>query len=287
MISLFTHRTPIPAIWRTALLSVLAGIALRSTAAPPAIQPAFMFAAVSDIQYADKVDAGARHYRGSLPLLKEFAAAVKERRPDFLIQLGDLIDAGPETHLDAVLPLLSAADVPLYHVVGNHCLTLGRETLLRRLGLTQTYYDFTRPGAPGWRFVVLDGNDGGYGAIGPAQVEWLKKVLEQAVRQNERILCFCHFPLIEGAGKARIADARSVLEVLDANPRVVAWFAGHDHAGGYAVRRGVHHVTLRGMVEASKQNAFAFVELGPDGLRLQGIGDQPSRDLKWPIPVGP
>jgi hypothetical protein len=37
------------------------------------------------------------------------------------------------------------------------------------------------------------------------------------------------------------------------------------------------------MVEASERNAYAFIELGPDGLRLQGVGDQPSRDLKWPV----
>jgi 3',5'-cyclic AMP phosphodiesterase CpdA len=277
------HRNSVPAAWRIALWIALSGLAVRAPADPPAPGPAFTFAAVSDIQYADKDDAGTRHYRGSLPLLKECAEAVRKRHPDFLIQLGDMVDTGPETHLDAVLALLSAAEVPLYHVVGNHCLTLGREALLRRLGLTRAYYDFTRPGAPGWRFVVLDGNDGGYGAIGPAQLEWLKKVLAQAVRQNERVLCFCHFPLIKEAGDARISDARPVLEVLDAHPRVVAWFSGHYHSGGYAVRNGVHHLTLRGMVEASERNAYAFIELGPDGLRLQGVGDQPSRDLKWPV----
>lgn len=272
---------------RIALLAALAGLALRAAAEPPEPPPGFTFAAVADIQYAEADDAGARHFRGSLPLLRKFADAVRTRRPDFLIQLGDLVDRGPEAHLDAVLEILVSAEVPLYHVVGNHCLTLGRDALLRRLGLARAYYDFTRPGAPGWRFVVLDGNDGGYGAIGSGQLAWLKATLEDAERKNERVLCFCHFPLIEEAGTARIADPGPVLSVLDAHPRVVAWFAGHHHAGGYAFRRGVHHVTLRGMVEASERNAYAFVEFGPDELRLLGAGDQPSRVLGWAGPARP
>jgi 3',5'-cyclic AMP phosphodiesterase CpdA len=269
------------------LLIALAGVGFRAAAEPPAPGAPFAFAVVSDIQYADKETAGARRYRESLTRLEECAAAILERKPDFLIQLGDLVDAGPEAHLDAVLGVLARAQVPIYHVVGNHCLTLGREPLLKRLGLTRAYYDFTRPGAPGWRFVVLDGNEGGYGVISPGQLDWFRTVLSDARRRSERVLCFCHFPLIESAAGARMGDARPVLEILDAHPCVVAWFAGHEHAGGYAIRNGVHHVTLRGMVEASARNAYAVVELQADGIRETGIGEEPSRRMKWPAPVRP
>ena len=35
---------------------------------------------------------------------------------------------------------------------------------------------------------------------------------------------------------------------------------------------GVHHVTLKGMVEALDKNAYAFIELHPDYLREIGVG---------------
>jgi hypothetical protein len=64
---------------------------------------------------------------------------------------------------------------------------------------------------------------------------------------------------------------------------VVAWFAGHDHAGGYAVRKGVHHVTLKGIVEEPVKNAYALIELHPDRIRKIGFGAEPNRDM----PIGP
>ena len=56
-------------------------------------------------------------------------------------------------------------------------------------------------------------------------------------------------------------------------------FAGHDHAGGYTMRNGVHHITIKGMVEAPDKNAYAFIELHPDYLRVVGVGAESSRHL--------
>jgi len=251
---------------------------------PSPLSRPFTMGVLSDIQYADKDPGGLRHYRSSLQRLEECVADLNARKPDIVIQLGDIIDSGPESHLDAVLESFDRLTMPLYHVVGNHCLTIGREPLRRQLALQSFYYDFILPGAKGWRFVVLDGNDGGYGVVGWPQQEWFRATLKQAVQKGERVICFCHFPLIDGAAPgARMADPQPLLSAMDEAPCVVAWFAGHDHAGGYAIRKGVHHVTIKGMVEASQKNAYALIELYPDGIRERGIGEEPCREMKWPV----
>ena len=44
--------------------------------------------------------------------------------------------------------------LPAHHVVGNHCLSVPRVTLLARLRIPGSYYSVQL--APGWRLVVLD-----------------------------------------------------------------------------------------------------------------------------------
>jgi hypothetical protein len=70
-----------------------------------------------------------------------------------------------------------------------------------------------------------------------------------------------------------------VLQAMDEAGCVAAWFAGHDHAGGYYTRKGVHHVTLKGMVEAPVSNAYALIELHPGMIRETGFGKEPSREM--------
>ena len=56
--------------------------------------------------------------------------------------------------------------------------------------------------------------------------------------------------------------------------------AGHLHEGSYGERNNVAHITLRGIVE-TETTAYAYVELGKDALRVEGIGEQPSYNFKF------
>ena len=265
------------------LLAVLAlGCAFARADTLPA------FGVVTDIQYGDKEGSVARDYRGTLRRLEQCVETFNRQRPDFVIQLGDLVDGYPSNtvasarDLDAVLPIFNRLTAPTYHAVGNHCLNVGKEELGQKLGLTNFYYTFTVPSAKGWRFVVLDGNDAGYGVVSAGQIDWFRTTLAQARSAGEKIICFCHFPLLKEAAEThRMANSEAVLAELDASGCVVAWIAGHDHAGGYALRKGVHHITLRGLVEAPGSTAFARIELGADRLRETGFGNEPGRELPF------
>lgn len=148
----------------------------------PEQTPLFTFGVIADIQYAD-IDDGLnftqtrkRFYRSSLTLLRNAVKSWGESGPDFILQLGDIIDGFNKDHeasdraLDTVLGEFGPTEV--HHVWGNHeFYNFSRTDLLRsRLNSTlrserslnvaggEVYaYSFS-PG-PGFTVVILDGYD--------------------------------------------------------------------------------------------------------------------------------
>lgn len=272
---------------------------------------AFSFGLVADVQYADKPTNGNRRYREAVGKLNKAVTAFNQSRPDFVLQLGDLIDANGDrtrTDFDRVMAAFARLEPTLYHAVGNHCLDAGRAAYDERVGLERYYYDF---GHKGWRFIVLDGNDISTrdlpedgaphrrarafidadphhnkpwnGALGKAQKAWLKKTLDAANRRREPIIVAAHFPVLPAASHRQIVlwDYQEVLDLLEATPGVVAYLAGHHHEGGYAQRAGIHHITFPAMCDApTAGNAYAFIDLRPGELHVRGVGTVPHRSLK-------
>jgi manganese-dependent ADP-ribose/CDP-alcohol diphosphatase len=277
--------------------------------------PLFGFGVIADVQYRDGDPSGTRFYRESSAKLAAAVERFNELRPAFVVQLGDLID-GASASYDVMLPIMARLRAPAYHVLGNHdqSVEAGQQREVpKRLGLDRLgpglgYYDFARNG---WRFVVLNGNDVSAiaspegsperraadamleelktrkapnaqtwnGGVGAAQQAWLERTLARAAAAGERVVAFCHFPVLP-PGPATLWNDREVLAVLEASPAMVAYFSGHEHRGGYAEQGGVHFVTLRGVVEGH-DSAYALVEVYPDRLELKGFGREPSRTLRY------
>ena len=276
-------------MWKSLLISLFALSLAGCCTSPSPQQKTVTFGIMADIQYADKKPNGSRNYY----TLERLGAAVEElNRLDlaFTIQLGDIID-GNTTHeqtlleLDRVLEGYRQLTMPAFHVVGNHCISAGKEELKERLNLPRFYYDFQTPEAPGWRFIVLDSNDGGYGAIGKKQLKWLRKRLAKAKRAAQNVIVFSHYPLLhEAAPNGSLNHPEAALKILEESGCVVALFSGHDHAGGYAFRNGIHHITLKGMLEAPESNAFATITLSKEKLIENGFGKEPDRKLAFGLP---
>lgn len=115
-----------------------------------------------------------------------------------------------------------------------------------------------------------------------SQVEWFSLVIKEAEKRGEKVICFCHYALVpDAAANHQMAKPEPVLEILDRTRCVKAWFAGHDHKGGYGLRKEVHHITMKGMVEAPLKNSFAIVKLYPDKMIINGFGKEGSRLLKF------
>jgi hypothetical protein len=234
----------------------------------------------------------------------------------FVAQLGDVIDGrgeidGSRIDLERVLSRLESIGVPLVHVVGNHCLEVPRAELLPRLGVESGRQSFARSG---WRFLVLDTlelsvcgvpagaplaveaeswlaehADSGQlnvqrwnGGAGRDQRAWLRAELAAAEAAGEQVVVLGHLPVLLQASSPYhlLWDHEEVLELLEASSSVVAYLAGHDHAGGYAEQAGIQHLTLPAMLEAPEgTNAYAVVEVWPDRLEVRGVGEVIDRTL--------
>ena len=143
------------------------------------------------------------------------------------------------------------------------------------------------------------------GALGGNQTDWLRRELQESDRLGERVVVFSHVPVSPRAVSLRCGtlclswDHDEVLGLLREHGCVKAFFAGHDHAGGYHAedlwgprlrtgaavageRRILHHVTVEGVIETgSGVGAYATLDFYGSGVAIRGEGRVPSRFLAF------
>lgn len=286
----------------------MAGLTMAG-GAQAAQSPLFRFGVVADVQYCDYETSGTRFYRNSVTKLEACVAELNRHDLAFVVQLGDFIDRDFAS-FDAVLPVYEGLNAPHYHVLGNHDFSVAdaeKARVLAKLGLEKDFYTFARPG---WRFIVLNGNDVSVhgtaadsvkraaaeawfarlkaagavnaqtwnGGLGDAQLAFVESALDQAAQAGERAMLFCHFPVFP-ANVHNLWNDASVVEMLDGRPAAAAYVNGHNHAGNYAAREGVHYWTVQGMVETADTTAYAIVDVYDDRLHVKGMGREPGRTL--------
>ena len=132
------------------------------------------------------------------------------------------------------------------------------------------------------------------GALGEKQVAWLKDTVSTAAAADEKVAVFCHQPVYAPCSNFNnlLWNYDEVQAVLDAHPAtVVAWFAGHDHDGGYAKdQNGCHHIIPCSPLEcAANQVSFGHVDVYSDRLVIDWTGKVPEHGesdtgLKEPWP---
>jgi len=289
------------------LLSVLATNIARGDEAAPT--PCVRFGVIADAQYADAEPGGSRHFRASLKKLETCVADFNRQKLAFVIQLGDLVDRS-QADVATILAPYRKLKNPAYHVIGNHDAALGDTVRSVLKGKTPGYYDFA---VGQWRFVVLDTSDlrlqsvtstapaageaqaifdqlktrnapnaqTWNGGIGAHQKAWLKTVLTKAKKTGERAVVFSHMPLYP-SDVHNPWNVEDIIPILENSKCVAACFAGHNHAGRYAQKNGIHYLTLEGMIETPDQTAYAVVEIYPDRIQIQGRGRVPTRILTLP-----
>ena len=265
----------------------------RGSAAEGEAAESITFGLVTDVHYADAPTRGSRHYRDSLAKLDQAIAALNRRKVDFVVELGDFIDAGPSKaeeieHLRTIDKRYQRFDGPRYYVLGNHCVSkLTKDEFLAHSGarFKKSFYSFD---VGPFHFVVLDANfrrDGTPYAAGnfnwtdtwihPPQQKWLADDLERA--GTKKTFLFLHQNLHDETDAHGVKNAPQVRRVVEQAGNVVAVFQGHMHSGGYAQIGGVHYCTLKAMVEGAtlENNAYAIVTLEKSGQpTLEGFGRQ-------------
>ena len=272
-------------------------------------EPVFSFGLIADIQYCPCDPLGTRFYAQSLKKLEACVKDFNSRDLSFVIQLGDLIDRDIDSY-EPVLSVFNQIETKKYHVLGNHDYSVEEEAKPKVpsiVGLNSPYYNFV---LEGWRFVVLNSNDlsvytpfesqakseetealfqklkargavnrGEYnGGLSSRQIKWLKNILNQASLNKEKVLLFSHLPVYPPREENLWNDIE-LINLLEDFPCVQALISGHYHSGSYAKKRGIHYLTLRGLVETEDQSAYAILEVHNDFLNVLGFGREPSRIL--------
>ncbi len=267
--------------------------------------------AIADIQYADKEAKGTRFYRNSIPKLQKIREAVKDEKIDFLIHLGDIVDA---KYANLAAPLAEARKFPYrqYFVMGNHDFadtTENVEKIRRELGLKDpAYYYFD---VKDWRFICADTNrlssyfkprnealhalattiqkdikkSGGNwgnswnGGIEKTQLEWLDELLKKSEAEGKKVVLFAHGQL-RPVNNHICLNSDEITGLLSKYKCVKAWVNGHNHKGGYAEERGVHYLTISGLLETENIVSYAILELYADRIEVIGHGQTPSQTLR-------
>lgn len=236
------------------------------------------FGLMTDLHYADKPPAGNRHYQESLDKLAEASAQIRRKKPMFVAQLGDLVDAADaveteKAYLSRIAKAFEEVSADRHHVLGNHCVdTLTKDEFLAGVGQAKSYYSFDRGGV---HIVVLDAcfrSDGKpYGRknsqwtdanVPAAELEWLRDDL-QGTKMPVIVLAHQRLDVSSNHG---VRNAAAVRAVLEKSGNVRAVFQGHSHNNDYRDLAGIHYCTLVAMVEGSGVESTGYAMVGVQAL---------------------
>jgi alkaline phosphatase len=253
--------------------------------------PAVRFGLVTDVHYGDKPQLGTRFYRESLGKLSEGVERLREGHVDFLVNLGDLVDAATDVDterawLKQAAATLAGVGAETHCVLGNHCVqTLRKEQFLAVVGAKRSYYSFDRHGI---HFSILDGcyrKDGvSYDAgnfdwkdteIPEEQRAWPRRDLEAA---SAPLVVFVHQRL-DSDYVYSVASAVEIRRILEESRKVAAVFQGHSHKNNYREIDGVPYCTMRAVVQGSgaENSGYALVSVYRNGaVAVEGFRDQRS-----------
>jgi len=267
------------------------------------------FGVIADCQYCDCPSTSQRFYRNSPAKLKACVTEFNKHDLSFVVHLGDYIDKDFAS-FDTLQPIMDQLNTPLRQVLGNHDFSVAeslKKQVPKRMGLKKRYYSFS---IQGWRFIALDGNDLSTfasfgnkkkqeaeallaqvkaagkenaktwnGGLSAKQIKWLHKQLRRAERKAEKVILFCHFPAYP-INPHNLWNDTKVQEVLESYSCVQAYFNGHNHAGAYGEKAGIHYLTFKGMVDTEDQTSYSIISIQKDRILIQGFGRQKNQALR-------
>lgn len=257
------------------------------------------FGLVADPHVADLPPMYGRNYREASARLARRAAELRRDGASFLVELGDLKDAGPDeaatlANLDEACRALRAFGGPVHPVLGNHDVDrISKRAFLdgfaRGMGLADPPSPFGAFDDGGVRFVRLDCDfyeDGRELVRGDAewrhcsvpadQLDWLRATLASTPGW---CVVFSHAPIADVRGGLGLRNAADVHKVLSGAGNVLAVFQGHTHVTAFEDIDGIPHFTLPALClgEGPDAGAAALVTILTDGrVEVDGRGGLPS-----------
>jgi 3',5'-cyclic AMP phosphodiesterase CpdA len=243
----------------------------QKLAALEKINGAFSFIVVGDNRTGDDI-------------YKQVVSLMMERKPDFIVNTGDMIATPGHTEQWAKFWEMSKPiTAPYFLTVGNHDahpkVLFSEKTYKAQVDLpgNELYYSFV---AGNSLFVVLDSYiDDQEKKITGEQLAWLEGVLGKAVQKHKFV--FLHHPLFTEPGKGhhsgdsldKYPKERDRLEALFVKSKVDAIFAGHEHFYQRKTVDGITHVITGGggapmYLKDEEGGFYHFVRVVVDGDKV-------------------
>ncbi|TNJ46197.1 metallophosphoesterase [Tamlana fucoidanivorans] len=269
----------------------------------------FEIGVIADCQYCACETQAPRFYKAAKQKLQVAVDFLNTKDLEYTIHLGDFIDRGFAS-FDTVLPIWNALKSEKRHVLGNHDFSVAdslKRFVPNKMGLKTRYYSFKKFN---WRFIVLDGNELSFygaephkikqtdslfnqlksdnlpnvavwnGGLSHEQLQWIKSELDKAIVNDEHVGIYCHFPAIRERDLHNLWNFKEFQKLIQPYENVKFYFNGHNHAGDYAVKDGVHYLTFKGMLDTQDSTAFSVVQFTKDSIFIKGFGRETSRRLK-------
>ncbi|MAI71497.1 MAG: alkaline phosphatase [Rhodopirellula sp.] len=267
---------------------------VRGIASPAEPQTVTRFGLITDLHYADKAPTGTRHYRDTLAKLAKASETIRKADPEFMVELGDLIDAADSVetelrYLKRINQEFSQLAKQRHYVLGNHCVdTLKKEEFLSEVQQKRSFYSFDSGKT---HFIILDAcfrSDGTpYSRknfkwtdanIPPHELEWLRSDLST----NQLPTIVLAHQRLDTKDNHGVRNAADVRRVLENSGKVQAVFQGHSHKNDYKDLNGIHYCTMVAMVEGKgiENNGFSLVQVKPDStIAVEGFVKQ--KNYQW------
>ncbi len=219
--------------------------------------------------------------------LKRCIDSLEQQKVAHLIQMGDLVE-GPgqdaERQLDEVTDILNRFSGTTHHIIGNHCLDVPVDTLMKRLKLNSPYYAFHIGSI---RCLALHGMDISVssapmdqadnerrmlfhtepwaqeysGAIGQQQIDWLARQLDKAADKGEKVIICSHLPLLPETTDERhgiLWNHREITAMISGSSDIIACFSGHYHPGSALRQSGIPFFVIPAFCKRSEPPFFSY-----------------------------
>lgn len=270
----------------------------------------FEIGVIADCQYCYCEPTEVRFYKKAPNRLAKAVEELNKHPLDYTIHLGDFIDKDFNS-FDTIAPIWQGLKSDRYHVLGNHDFSVAdslKPLVMAKMDLKNRYYSITKNN---WRFIILDGNDLSVhgaltatkkqetdslfkllepknlsnlkpwnGGLSKDQMNWVENELQLATTNNENVGFYCHFPALGESNDHNLWNYNQLLSLIEKYDCVKFYFNGHNHAGGYVQKGGVHFLNFKGMVDTPDTTSFARVHFTNDSILVSGYGREPNRSLK-------
>lgn len=223
------------------------------------------FAQVTDVHFSVsgiRQNSNSRDVSKSKQVLEWAVRSLNNKKPEFVVFMGDNIDKSSENDLIEFLKIVKKLEMPYFLAFGNHDAHesggIKKEDywkIVKKYNKNnkskEGYYKFSPE--KGFLCVVLDGavpfSPTAHGIFSDTQLRWLDKTLKK--NKNKKVMIFQHFPLVDPDENQThtLLYKEKYEEIINRYDNIISISSGHFHKKNLIVDdRGIYHISTPALI---------------------------------------